>query len=158
MQSPWQRADVPWQSRKPAVPAAEPHLHPAEEPQLRTGPPGPQPSAPQCPPAAGPGGPAGLTCCLQGGRWSPALGQQQEPPKRLWWPLRAGWCCGRSGVWPAAGTRSRCCCCCSCRISTSAYYAGENGLLVGAFQPLRHPVAGISQGRNLPAWLLLSPV
>lgn len=80
-----------------------------------------------------------------------------KPPKKLRWPPGAGWCCGRAGVWPAAGTRSRRCCCCCC-ISTSAYYAGENGLLVGAFQPLRHPVAGISQGRNLPAWLLLSPV
>lgn len=158
MQSPWQRAGVPWRSRKPAVPADGPHLHPAAEPQLHTGPSRQQPSAPQCPPAAGPGGPAGLTCCLPGGRSSPALRLKREPPKKLRWPPRAGRCCRRAGVRPAAVARSCCCCCCWCSISTSAYYAGENGLLAGAFQPLRHPVAGISQGRNLPAWLLLSSV
>lgn len=146
MQSPWQRAGVPWRSRSPAAPAAEPHLHPAAEPRPRTAPLPAQPSAPQRPPAAGPGGPAGLTCCLRGTRWSPALGMQRGPPEGLrgppgWLELRPRW------VWPAAGTGSRRRR--RCRISASAYYAGENGLLVGAFQPLRHPVAGISQGRNL---------
>lgn len=137
MQSPWQRTGVPWRSRKPAVPAAEPHLHPAVEPQLHTGPPRPQPSAPQCPPAAGPGGPAGLTCCLQGGRGSLVLRLQREPPKKLRWPPRAGWCCGRAGIWPVAGTRS--CCCCCCCISTSAYYAGENGLFSWSLPALASP-------------------
>lgn len=72
---------------------------------------------------------------------------QRGPPQGLRWPPG---CLGllRSGA--AAGSGSR-----RCWISASAYYAGENGLLAGAFQPLRHPVAGISQGSNLPAGLLL---
>lgn len=85
----------------------------------------------------------------------PLLSASGDAAEGLRWPPGWGWGCGRAGVWPAAGTGSRRRC--LCWISTSAYYAGENGLLVGAFQPLRHPVAGISQGRNLPAGLLLSP-
>lgn len=155
MQSPWQQTGVPWRSRKPAVPAVEPHLHPAAEPQLHTGPPCPQPSAPQCPPAAGPGGPAGLTCCLQGGRGSLVLRLQREPPKKLRWPPRAGWCCGRTGVWRLRGLGAAAA---AVAVSPLALITQvKMACLVGAFQPLRHRVAGISQGRNLPAWLLLSP-
>jgi len=105
MQSPWQRAGVPWRSRKPAVPAAEPHLHPAAEPQLRTALPRPPPSAPQCPPAAGPGGPAGLTCCLarrplvSGSRAAAGATEKAAVAAEGWRVLRPRWGPAGCGDW-----------------------------------------------------------
>lgn len=150
MRSPWRRAGAPRRSRTPAAPAAEPRLHPAAQPRPRTAPPRPQPSAPRCPPAAGPGGPAGLTCCCQAaaGSGSRAAAGATESGRRGLAAARPRW------VWPAAGLGAAA----AVAVSPLARITQvKMACSVGAFQPLRHPVAGISQGRNLPGWLLLSP-